>query len=81
MLNWFGQLTLSILLFVERLLSKETYAEDADPTAGGIRDRLRERVRNYRGVCPSGDSCTTGGTCAGSCLRRAEGRDSGQVDQ
>jgi hypothetical protein len=77
--GWIAQIVMAILLFVERLVSKETNAKDADPTAGGIRDRFHERVRKHRDLRPSGDPSPTCGACKGSCVCGAEGRDKDQV--
>lgn len=79
MWGWVGELVTALLKFFERMVSKETYVNQADPTANGIRERFAERVRKFRAARAIGDSRPTGGACEGKGVCSSEGRNKDQV--
>jgi hypothetical protein len=60
MWGWVKEVVTAILEFIEKIVSKETHAENADPDAGGVRSRFWDRVRKHRDSGPGGDSSSTG---------------------
>jgi hypothetical protein len=79
MWGWVGELVTALLKFFERMVSKETYAKQADPTANGTRERFAQRVREFRAARAIGDARTTSGTCDGKSVCSSEGRNKDQV--
>jgi len=79
MWGWVGELVTAILKFFERMVSKETYAKEADPTANGTRERFAQRVREFRAARTLRDSGTTSGTCDCKGVCSTEGRNQDQV--
>jgi len=79
MWGWIKELVTALLEFIEKTVSKDTYAKDADPNAGGMRSRFFDRVRNFRDSCARRNPSATGGTCKGSCIHYPEGRNEDQV--
>jgi len=71
----------ALLEFIYGLSTKNVEAKDADPTAGGIKRKFIDRVREYRDSCSTrnaGTDCGTGGN-QGICC--AEGRHKNQVPE
>ena len=60
MWGWVGELVKAVLEFIQKMVSKEIYAKNADPTANGMRDKFLARVRKFRNSRTGRDSSSTG---------------------
>lgn len=73
MIGFFKGLFSALLEFLYGLSTKNVEAVDADPTAGGIKRRFLERMRQHRdsGATTNPDStCGTGGSTGFCCPKR-----------
>jgi len=71
----------ALLEFLYGLSTKNVEAKNADPTAGGVKHKFIDRVREYRDSCSSENTSTNCGTGGNQSVCCSEGRNKDQVSK